>query len=221
MAQPNSDIEPKDAPKDDKNPAPEADKSKENPAPSPSPVQAELEKSKQGKPKRSQKEILDFHIDRLTKKRDALPTDGSGDPAPDDEDELDDDTPVTIGMLKKKEVVDATAAAKSIADRQVEDPDERELVKHYLDTRIIPSGDSEKDYRDALALVNVVKNGQVIEELSRKQDPQQKGSGSGAPGKHEPAFEPTPQERIFMGKPYNLSKEDIIKSREKEAQGRR
>lgn len=124
----------------------------------------------------------------------------------------DDAAPVTVGMLKKRDQDKAISTAKVMAN-DIEDEDERDLVKHHLENTIRPSGNPQEDLKNARALVNSVKNSQVVEELARKQTARSTASGSSAPGRHEEAFEPTADERKFMLPPFNLKKDDIIRAR--------
>lgn len=126
---------------------------------------------------------------------------------------VDDDTPVTVGMLDKLKREQGKKTALELAE-SVEDETERELAKHYIQNRIVPSGNAEEDLKLARAAINSIKNAQIAEELARKGQPA-KGDGSSQPAKHEGVFTPTPEEAVFMQSPYNLSKEDIIEARKK------
>lgn len=115
-------------------------------------------------------------------------------PADAEEDE-DDSKPVTRGDLRKMRMQESQQTAMQLAD-SVENPDERELAKVYLQTRIRPSGDPQKDLEDALALVNSVKNSQVSQEITRKAVTQVRrtSSGSGSAARETTVFEATPDE---------------------------
>ncbi|HEY9826356.1 MAG TPA: hypothetical protein V6D19_12985 [Stenomitos sp.] len=126
----------------------------------------------------------------------------------------DDDKPVTHGELKNIEINRAIETAVEMAE-SIENDHERDLTKFHLENTIKPSGDPERDFKAAVALVNSVKNGQVTQEVLRRGTPSAHVSGAAAPGKTENVFEPTPEERVFMGPPYNMSKEQIIASRPK------
>ena len=130
---------------------------------------------------------------------------------------LEDETPVTLGMLKKLDQDKSKKTALDLAE-DIEDDDERELTKHYIKDRVTPSGDPKEDLRIARAIVNSLKNSQIAEEVDRKKNPKNKGTNPGSPGTHEKEFRPTEEERVFMNPPYNLTNEDIIKARkQKEA----
>lgn len=129
---------------------------------------------------------------------------------------VEDDTPVTVGMLDKLNKEKSKKTSLDLAEN-IEDETERELAKHYLQNRIVPSGNPEEDLKMARATINSLKNAQIAEELSRKQNPK-KGNAPGNPAKHEAEFVPTPEESIFMSTPYNMSKNDVIKARQKSQQ---
>ena len=129
---------------------------------------------------------------------------------------LDDDPPVTVGMLDKLNKEKSKKTALDLAE-SIEDETERELAKHYLQNRIVPSGNPEEDLKLARAAINSLKNAQIAEELARKQNPK-KGNAPGNPAKHEAEFTPTPEETIFMSAPYNLTKEKILEARQKSQQ---
>lgn len=125
----------------------------------------------------------------------------------------DDDEPLTVGKFKQMQKDQGKKNALDLAD-EIEDESERDLTKHYLENRIIPSGDAESDVKLARAAVNSLKNAQIAEEMARKGSAKGKPSSPGSPARHDKAFEPTEEERVFMSPPYNLSKEEIIKARE-------
>ena len=129
----------------------------------------------------------------------------------------DDDEPLTVGKYKQMQKDQGKKNALELAD-EIKDEDERELTKHYLEHRIVPSGDAEADVKLARAAVNSLKNAQIAEEMSRGGGAKKKPSSPGNPAKHESAFEPTDEELVFMAPPYNLSKEAILKAREADQQ---
>lgn len=132
--------------------------------------------------------------------------------------EEDDNAPVTVGMLKKRELERATKTALTLANEQIEDEDERELTKHYLENNIKPSGNAAEDLRLARSIVNSKRNVQIAEEVTRRQTPSNRSKNSGGPSKREDVFEPTAEETAFMRAPFNLKKEDIIKARQATAE---
>ena len=126
--------------------------------------------------------------------------------------EADKDTPVTVGMLEDREREKQKGNALDLAEA-IEDETERELVIHQLETTIT-SGSAEERVKVARGYVNSLRNAQIAEELARQKNPKP-GTPPGAPPKTGDKFEPTPEEAVFMAPPYNLKKEDILKSREK------
>ena len=126
----------------------------------------------------------------------------------------DDDKPVTVGMLKNIQKEQAQKTALQMAD-EISDEHERDLVKHYLSTKIIPSGNPNEDLKFARSAVNSIKNSQIAEELMRKGQPKTHNSGTSGPAPSEDEFKPTPEEAEFM-RSFKLTKEDILKARQAE-----
>ena len=190
-------------------------KTPEAPASQDDPLKKELESIDKGKTTYTKRERLNFEKKKIDEqlgvidKEEGVTTDI----------EITDTTPVTVGMLDKREREQSKKTALNMAEA-IEDEDERKLVIHYLKNRIVPSGNSEADLRFARAAVNSLRNSQIAQEMNRKKDPNEQPSSPGAPGSHEKEFTPTNEELVFMKPPYNLKKEDIIKARE-EAQGNR
>ncbi len=127
--------------------------------------------------------------------------------------ENDDDKPVTKGELKEIQKGKDKKKALDLADK-IEVESERDLTKHYLENKIVPSGNPEEDVKNARALVNSLKNSQIATELDRKNNPSDHSSGNGAPAHIEEVFEPTPDEQEIM-KHYGLSEDDVKKARKK------
>lgn len=126
----------------------------------------------------------------------------------------DDDKPLTISEYRKLEQEKAQKTALSLAD-EIQNEVERELTKYHINNSIKPTGNPAEDLRLARAIVNSVKNAQIATEVARKTTASPNGTGSGNPGKHEDVFEPTPEEASMMRPPFNLTKDDIIKARQK------
>lgn len=188
------------------------DKPKEEP--SQDPIKEELEKvQKKGKGKTELEKAI-YTKQQIEKRIAELKGDSGEEDIPDD----DDQAPVTVGMLKQMQKQQTIKSALSLAEEQITDEHELELVKHHLQNTIKASGNAGEDFRNARALVNAVKNKQIIEETHRKIPAKRTSAGGSAPGKYEDAFEPTNEELKMMsfkgldGKPL-LTKEDIIKSR--------
>lgn len=129
---------------------------------------------------------------------------------PDDED----DTPLTLGMLKKLQQQDTAKSALQQADG-IKNETERELVKYHLQNTIRSTGNASEDLKLARSLVNAVKNTKIAEEIVRKPVAKTHSSGNGVPPKDlEVKGTLTETEKVFLGKPFNLTKEQIIKARQ-------
>lgn len=126
----------------------------------------------------------------------------------------DDKSPVTRGELKEALKVNTQQTALQLAD-SIEDEHSRELAKYHINNTIRSTGNPQEDLRNALLLVNGVKNSQVIEEIERKNAPKQFNSAPGAPAKGEgEIFTPTAEESMYMRAPFNMTKEDILRARQ-------
>ena len=179
------------------------------------PLKKELEDIDKGKTTYTKRERLNFEKKKIDEQLGVIDKEEGITP----DTEITDTTPVTVGMLDKREREQSKKTALNMAEA-IEDEDERKLVIHYLKNRIVPSGNSESDLRLARSVVNSLRNSQIAQEMDRKRDPNEHQSSSGAPATHEKEFTPTIEELVFMKPPYNLKKEDIIKARE-EARGNR
>ncbi len=183
-------------------------------------VKKELEKAR--KPRTAREKLL-YSKKRIEEQLTELEDEGDESEAIDDEE--DDSKPLTVGDLKRMRKEDAKKSALQMADG-IEDEDDRELVKHYIQTKIIPSGNPKEDLEFAQAAVNSVKSRQIAEELARKGKSKSSGSGSGAPARNadDGAFEPT-QEEVTMARFAKIpasKQEDWIKATRKkiaDAQG--
>lgn len=123
-----------------------------------------------------------------------------------------DDKPVTVGMLRKLEAERSAKTSMQMAE-DIEDDNERDLVKHHLEHTIRPSGNPQEDLKAARAIVNSVKNGQIAEEASRRSQARAHGSSSGAPGAHTKPIELSAEELQYTRAPFNMTPEDIVKTR--------
>lgn len=131
------------------------------------------------------------------------------------EDTVDKSAPVTVGMLEDIERGRAQKSALQLAE-SITDDNERELTKHYLSTRIVPSGDPQADFDLAQGMVNSVKTRQILEETARGTAPKGHASGAGAPPKTaKDGGELTAAELPYMKAPWNMTKEAIIATRPK------
>lgn len=165
---------------------------------------------------RTEKEKAEFSLKKNAERLKAL----GGDPSAllgvtkplDDEDEIDDNTPVTFGKLKELQKREGTKSALQMAD-SIQDEQERNEVKTLLSTRITSSGNAEADLALARNAVNSEKNRQMAEEANRRTRPTRTAAGGSAPGKTEDRFEPTAEEALFMQAPYNVPKAKILEAR--------
>ncbi len=164
------------------------------------PAKKELERIN-GKKTFTRKERLEFEQKKIQAQLEQL----EGKP-------IDKNEPVTVGMLEDRDKEKQRATALELAEK-IEDTTERELVIHQLES-VITGGVPEERLKVARGYVNSLRNAQIAEEMSRQRNPKH-GSPPGAPAKKGDDFEPTPEEQVFMQPPYSLSKEDILKARER------
>lgn len=178
----------------------------------PDPVKKELEKV--NKKTFTRRERLNFEKSKIEEQLTALDKEEGVDSLPAGED----DKPLTIGDLKKiqKEQAQKTALERAEA---IDDESVRELTKHYLKERIVPTGNPEEDFKLALAMVNSLKNAQVLEELERKGDTKKLPNSPSNPARPDEAFTPTEEESAFMNA-FGLTKEDVLKARAEKKKAR-
>ncbi len=176
------------------------------------PLKIELERV-QKQSKYTEKEKAEFSLKKTAEKVKEL----GGDPStilgieketPDDED----DTPLTIGMLKKLQQENAAKTALQQAD-EISNETERELVKYHLQNTIKSTGVPSEDLKLARALVNAVKNSQIIEETARKTPPKTHSNSSGVDAKQEKEIVFTPEELAMMKPPFNMTQNEILAAR--------
>lgn len=133
-------------------------------------------------------------------------------PAETDED---DDKPLTRGEFKKLQQEQSAKSALQLAE-EIPNETERELTKYHLQNSIRSTGNPAEDLKLARALTNSARNSQILEEVQRKKDAKSHSNGSGVDAKiEENQGELTPQEMQFLGKPFNLTKAQIIAARPK------
>ena len=130
---------------------------------------------------------------------------------------LSDDTPLTVGAFRQIQKQDAQKTALDMVDT-IENELEREAVREALQHRVKPSGNAQSDFDFARSAVNTARTTQIAQEQNRKTQPSRTASGGSAPGKSENHFEPSAEEAVFMAPPYNLTKEQIIANRQKLAE---
>ena len=180
--------------------------SKAKAAPSQDPVRQERERIE--KKQFTRRERLEFEKRKVDEQLVELDRKEGVVPAANDE-------PVTVAMLEARDKEKSRETALTLADT-IQDEDERAVVKHYLQTRVVPSGNPDEDVKFARAAVNSLRNAQIAEEIARKQGGKSHASGSGAPAKPpEGEFVPTQEELVFMSPPYNLTKEEVLAKRPK------
>lgn len=178
------------------------------------PLKVELDRVQ--KVGRTEKEKAEFSLRKTADRLKEL----GGDPdsilgikkdTPDSDEE--DNQPLTVGMYKKIQQAGATKTAIQLAD-EIQNETERELIKYHLENSIKSSGNPSEDLKLARSLVNAVKNTQIIEEVKRKPVAKTHSSASGSPAiDNEVKGELTSDEKLFLGKPFNMSKEQILKLR--------
>ena len=131
---------------------------------------------------------------------------------------LGDDEVLTVGKMKELERQKSQQTALELANN-LEDSTERDAVKVYLSTRLIPSGNAQEDLRLALTIVHSERNGQIAQEVARKTAPKQHPTGGGAPARKPDAeFVPTPEELRFMAPPFNMTKDHVLAARARAGQ---
>lgn len=156
-------------------------------------------------PQRSAEEIAAFNLKKKAEDAKALGLDPKKILGVEPENEV-------PSWYKEEKAKEAKQTAIQMAD-SIPDVEDKEKVKNILNTRIIPSGNPEQDFREALSIVSASKNSLIIEEMSRYTGAKQVASGGNVPPKKEEEFVPTQQEKIFMAPPYNIPKEKIIAAR--------
>src|ERR1035437_529481 len=130
------------------------------------PLKTELERVQ--KSKYSDEEKAEFTFKKQAERLKALGKDPASILGIEKSDEEDgDDTPLTVGMLKKMQQETASKTALQQAD-EIQNETERELVKFHLQNTIKSTGTPTEDLKLARALVNSVKNSQIMEENNRK-----------------------------------------------------
>lgn len=127
----------------------------------------------------------------------------------------DDDKPVTRGDLKRFQQENASKSALQLAN-EIDNESERELTKYHLENSIKSTGNPSEDFKLARSIVNAAKNSKIIEENARKVEAKTHSNGSGVDARNDIVQgELTAQEKKFLGKPFNMTKDQIIKARPK------
>lgn len=167
------------------------------------------------KVERTEKEKAEFTLKMNAKRVRELGGDPTKVLSPSDE-LPDEDKPLTLGDLARIEKQKASQSAMEMAKTLPES--ERDEVITLLESRIVPSGNADEDLRLARAAVNAQHNAKIVEEISRRPDVKRTAAGGSQSAPVEEPFTPTEDEKVFMGPPYNLSKEKIIEKRKAAAQ---
>lgn len=172
------------------------------------PLKQELEKVKKN-PVHSKKDKLLFSRKKIDEQLKEL---GEDVPENDTLDEDDDSKPVTVGMLKKLQQKNATETALELAEEQIENDIELELVKYHIENTIRSTGNPTEDLRLARSIVNASKNSKIIGEIKRKPEAKNHSSSGGGTRvvKNE---EILPEEEPFMKPPFNMTKAQILAAR--------
>lgn len=207
----SEDIKPEDVEKKEALPSEAEKEAKAKAEAEQDPLKTELEKVKKGG--RTKKEKLMFTKKRVEQQLEELGEDVSDDIEEEDDD---DNKPLTRGDFKRIQQKEATKTALQLTD-DIENETERELARFHLQNTIRSTGNPKEDLRLAMNQVNAVKNAKVLEELSRKKDPKRHSSESSSPGNFssDQEEELTSDEMAFMKPPFNMTKDQIIKTRTK------
>ena len=166
---------------------------------------------------RTPEEIAKFNLMKKAEEAKALGIDPSEvlgiKPALKIDKNLSDDTPLTVGTLREIQKGDVKKTSLDMAN-SIEDEKERNEVVKILN-RLEPSDNPQADFIVALNSVNTEKTRQVAEEINRNTIAKRTAAGGSASAKVEEQFTPTPEERVFMNPPYNMTKDKIIDARNK------
>lgn len=185
-----------------------------NPEPSQDPIDVEIEREKEKGRQFTEAEKAAFNLKKNAERAKELGVDPAtvlgitAEPAQAEGDDVPE-------WYKKREAQAASKTALELADA-IEDPRERELVKMKLET-VITSGSPEERVRIARGYVNSVRNGQIVEEVSRAKQAPAFGNSAGAPASKAPATpELTQAETLFTRPPFNMTPAEIISKRPQE-----
>jgi len=175
------------------------------------PLKTELEKV-QKRSKYSEEEKAEFSFKKQAEKLKELGKDPASILGIKDEVEDDDDRPLTIREYKQMMAGSVAKTALQEAE-SIQNETERELIKYHLKNTIKSTGVPSEDLKLARALVNAVKNTQVIEEVSRKTPAKTHSNSSGVDAKQVVEFKPTAEELSMMRPPFNMSQAQILEAR--------
>lgn len=146
------------------------------------PIKTELENIKKRAPSRTEKEQAEYNLKKIAERLKEI----GGDPAqalgfnrqeePSEVTNDDDDAPVTLGMLKKMQQVEASKTALQLANEEIQGEAERELTAYYLENVIRSTGNPREDLKLARLMTNSVKNEKIMEMQNNR--PQAKAHSS-------------------------------------------
>lgn len=191
----------------EKAPASEAEKITDETVVEQDPLKTELERV-QKKESRTHEEKLLFKKQQIDKEVREL---GLLNDEPISEVE-DDNSPVTVGMLKKFQQEAAAKTALQMTD-DISDETERELVKYHLTNTIRSTGSPSEDLNLARSIVNAAKNKQIIEEVERKIPTKNYSSATSASARQTTSEPELTAEELTLMKWSGISKEQVFKSR--------
>ena len=168
------------------------------------------------KPERTELEKAEYNLGKNAQRVKELGGDPAsivGSPTVPIDSTLSDDTPLTVGALRQIQKQEVKKTSLQLADA-IEDETEKSAVKEILG-RLEPSGSPQQDFNLARSAVNAERTRQIAEDNLRNGTAQPGAPGGSAPGITEKPFEATAAELVFMGPPYNLTKEQILAARPK------
>lgn len=125
--------------------------------------------------------------------------------------EADLDQPVTRRELNEMRQREAAQTTLQMAEAIEDEPDKQAVIAALA--QVVPSGDSAKDFKAAVAIANIDRNSKILEEAARATAPRTAPTRTGAAPKRSEPFEPTAEEQMYMRAPFNLSQADILKAR--------
>lgn len=177
------------------------------------PLKTELERVKKVS-KYTEKEKAEHTLKSTAKRLEELGGDIAGTLGiqQDNAEENEDDMPLTVGAFKKFQKEGAKKTALDLAE-EIQNETERELTKYHLENTIKSTGIPSEDIKLARALVNAVKNTQIIEETNRKTVVKSHSNSSGVDAKQVKDFVPTADEIQLMRAPFNMSQTQILEAR--------
>jgi hypothetical protein len=130
------------------------------------------------------------------------------------DDDMPDDTPLTVGTFREYSKKEARKTALQMA-QDLPDSERDDVVREL--GSIVPSANPDEDLRKARAIANAPRNARIAQ-MANKPDARRTASGGSQGASTEDPFTPTPEEAMVMGPPYKVSKEKILALRKKQAE---